>query len=59
MGVFAWITVTVLGIIGFAATGPVAGSLAAVIQSIFYGGAVASGSAFATLQGIAMAAPTP
>jgi hypothetical protein len=59
MGVLTWIAITVLGVIGFAVTGPVAGSLAALIQSTVYGGAVASGSVFATLQGIAMAAPTP
>lgn len=59
MGVLTWIAVTVLGIIGFSAIGPVAGSLAALMQSTVYGGAVAQGSVFATLQGIAMAAPTP
>lgn len=59
MGVLTWIAVTILGVIGFAVTGPVAGSLAAIIQSTVYGGAVASGSVFATLQSIAMAAPTP
>jgi hypothetical protein len=59
MGVLAWIGVTVLGIIGFAVTGPVAGSLAAIIQSSVYGGTVAAGSWFAIAQSVAMAAPTP
>lgn len=59
MGVLAYCLVTILGLIGFATTGPVAGSLAALIQSVFYGGTVAAGSAFAIAQSIAMAAPTP
>lgn len=59
MGLLTYIGVTILGVIGFAATGPVAGSLAAIIQSTFYGGAVAAGSWFAVAQGVAMAAPTP
>jgi hypothetical protein len=59
MGVLTWVAITVLGIIGFAVTGPVAGSLAAIIQSTVYGGAVTAGSWFAVAQGIAMAAPTP
>lgn len=59
MGLLAYIGITVLGIIGFAATGPVGGSLAAIIQSTFYGGAVAAGSWFAVAQSVAMAAPTP
>jgi hypothetical protein len=59
MGVLTWAAITVLGIIGFAVTGPVAGSLAALIQSTVYGGAVASGSIFASLQAFAMVAPTP
>jgi len=46
--------VGVLGLIGFGAAGPVAGSLAAAIQSAFYGGAVTGGSLFAVLQSIAM-----
>ena len=58
MGFLSWLTVTILGFIGFAATGPVAGTLAAGIQS-FYGGAVAAGSWFAWAQAVAMAAPTP
>ena len=59
MGLLTWIAVTVLGVIGFAATGPVAGSIAAGIQSTFYGGAVTAGSWFAAAQSIAMASPTP
>jgi hypothetical protein len=49
----------VLGVIGFAVTGPVAGTIAAGIQSVFYGGTVAAGSWFAIAQSIAMTAPTP
>ena len=59
MGCLTYLFVTILGVIGFAVTGPVAGSLAALIQSTVYGGAVASGSWFALAQGVAMAAPTP
>lgn len=59
MGVLTGIVVTILGVIGFAATGPVGGSLAALIQSAFYGGAVSAGSWFAIAQSIAMASPTP
>ena len=59
MGVLAWLGITILGIIGFAVTGPVAGSLAAIIQSSVYGGSVAAGSWFAVAQSVAMAAPTP
>lgn len=59
MGVFTWIAVTILGAIGFAVTGPVAGSLAAIVQSSVYGGTVAAGSWFAVAQSIAMTAPTP
>jgi hypothetical protein len=59
MGVLAWIGITILGVIGFAVTGPVAGSLAAIVQSSVYGGTVAAGSWFAVAQSIAMAAPTP
>ncbi|KAG9003995.1 hypothetical protein FRB95_001618 [Tulasnella sp. JGI-2019a] len=43
-----------LGLLGFSAAGPVAGSIAAMIQSTCYGGAVASGSAFALAQSAAM-----
>jgi len=43
-----------LGLLGFSAAGPVAGSIAAGIQSAVYGGAVASGSAFALAQAAAM-----
>ncbi|KAG8880503.1 hypothetical protein FRB97_000738 [Tulasnella sp. 331] len=43
-----------LGLLGFSAVGPVAGSIAATIQSVCYGGAVASGSAFALAQAAAM-----
>ena len=59
MGVLTWVVVTVLGVIGFAATGPVGGSLAAWAQATFYGGAVTAGSWFAAAQSVAMAAPTP
>lgn len=59
MGFAAYAVVTVLGVIGFAVTGPVGGSLAALIQSACYGGAVSAGSWFAIAQSIAMAAPTP
>lgn len=59
MGLLTWAGITILGAVGFATTGPVGGSLAAWIQATFYGGAVASGSMFATLQSIAMASPTP
>ena len=59
MGVLTWVGVTLVGAIGFAATGPVGGSVAALIQSSVYGGAVASGSWFAILQSFAMTAPTP
>ncbi|KAH8113537.1 hypothetical protein DFH11DRAFT_1727551 [Phellopilus nigrolimitatus] len=43
-----------LSLIGFSAVGPVAGSLAATAQSVFYGGAVQAGSAFAFCQSAAM-----
>ncbi|KAI5121031.1 hypothetical protein M0805_008607 [Coniferiporia weirii] len=43
-----------LNLIGFSAVGPVAGSIAAGIQSVFYGGAVQAGSAFAFCQSAAM-----
>jgi hypothetical protein len=59
MGLLTWAGVTILGVIGFAVTGPVAGSLAAVMQSSFYGGTIAAGSWFAWAQSIAMASPTP
>lgn len=58
MGLVAWGVVTTLGVIGFAATGPVGGSIAALIQSTVYGGTVAAGSWFAMAQAAAMAAPT-
>lgn len=45
---------SILRVIGFSSIGPVAGSLAAFIQSFFYGGAVASGSIFAFMQSTAM-----
>nr|XP_018916052.1 PREDICTED: uncharacterized protein LOC109043325 [Bemisia tabaci] len=47
----------VAGLLGFSAAGPVAGSLAAGAQA--YVGNVAAGSAFAAVQALAMAAPTP
>jgi hypothetical protein len=59
MGFFAALGVTILGVIGFAVTGPVAGSIAAIIQSSFYGGTVAAGSLFSIAQSTAMASPTP
>lgn len=59
MGLLTGIVVTILGVIGFAVTGPVAGSIAATIQSVCYGGAVGAGSWFAMAQSVAMAAPTP
>jgi hypothetical protein len=59
MGFLTYVAVTGLGIIGFAVTGPVAGSIAAIVQSSVYGGAVATGSWFAIAQSVAMAAPTP
>ena len=40
--------------IGFAVTGPVAGSIAACIQALCYGGKVVAGSLFAIAQSIAM-----
>ena len=59
MGILTAAGLFALGAIGFAATGPVAGSIAAIIQSTVYGGAVASGSVFAILQSIAMSPLTP
>lgn len=59
MGFLAWTAVTALGVIGFAVTGPVAGSIAASVQSTVYGGAVGAGSWFAMAQSIAMTAPLP
>ena len=59
MGFLTYAAITILGVIGFAVTGPVGGSLAAIIQSSVYGGSVAAGSWFAILQSIAMTAPTP
>ncbi|KAG8914236.1 hypothetical protein FRC01_004164 [Tulasnella sp. 417] len=43
-----------LGLLGFSAAGPVAGSVAAWIQATFYGGAVGSGSLLAMAQSAAM-----
>ncbi|KAG8917678.1 hypothetical protein FRC01_002297 [Tulasnella sp. 417] len=48
------LAVGALNLVGFSSVGPVAGSLAATIQSIFYGGAVGSGSLFALCQSAAM-----
>lgn len=59
MGFLTYLGVTTLGVIGFAATGPVAGSLAAFIQSMCYGGIIEAGSWFSIAQSIAMASPTP
>ncbi|KAG8905091.1 hypothetical protein FRC01_008477 [Tulasnella sp. 417] len=43
-----------LNVVGFSSAGPVAGTLAASVQSAAYGGAVTSGSLFALCQGAAM-----
>ncbi|KAL5482936.1 hypothetical protein ACEPAI_9531 [Sanghuangporus weigelae] len=43
-----------LGALGFSAIGPVAGSIAAGIQSTVYGGAVGAGSLFAFCQSLTM-----
>ncbi|KAG9030319.1 hypothetical protein FS837_003294 [Tulasnella sp. UAMH 9824] len=48
------LAVGALNLVGFSSVGPVAGSLAATIQSIVYGGAVGSGSIFALCQSAAM-----
>ena len=61
-GIGAAITATgvgvpILGMLGFAASGPVAGTIAAAAQS--YIGDVALGSIFSACQTMAMAAPTP
>ncbi|KIO20248.1 hypothetical protein M407DRAFT_221114 [Tulasnella calospora MUT 4182] len=48
------IALGVLNVVGFSSAGPVAGSLAAAIQSAVYGGAVTSGSLFALCQSAAM-----
>lgn len=57
MGFLSIVAVGALGLIGFSPVGPVAGSIAAVVQSTVYGGAVASGSFFAIAQSIAMLSP--
>jgi hypothetical protein len=54
MGVFKCIGVSLLKGIGFAVTGPIAGSIAACIQSIAYGGAVGARSLFAFAQSAVM-----
>ena len=54
MGFLACLGVSALRVIGFAVTGPVAGSVAAAIQSIVYGGSVVAGSLFAWAQSVAM-----
>ncbi len=59
MGLLTYLAITGLQIVGFAVTGPVAGSAAAFIQSTVYGGTVAAGSWFALAQSIAMTLPTP
>ncbi|KAG8979719.1 hypothetical protein FRB90_007997, partial [Tulasnella sp. 427] len=48
------LAVGALGLVGFSAIGPVAGSIAAAIQSVIYGGAVGAGSLFALCQSAAM-----
>ncbi len=57
LGGVATIVAVKLGIhaIGFTATGVAARSIAAVIQSVVYGGAVASTSIFAVLQSVGAA----
>ena len=55
MGLIVSAVTAVLGAVGFSAAGPVAGSIAAGIQSAVYGGAVAKGSLFACAQSITMA----
>ena len=56
MSILGSIVITILRGIGFAVTGPIAGSLAALIQAVVYGGKVAAGSLFAVAQHIAMTA---
>ena len=48
------VCVCVLRAIGFAITGPIKGSLAALIQGVCYGGKVVAGSVFACCQSMAM-----
>ncbi|KIO20251.1 hypothetical protein M407DRAFT_139678 [Tulasnella calospora MUT 4182] len=48
------LAVGALNLVGFGSAGPVAGSIAAGIQSAVYGGAVTSGSIFALCQSAAM-----
>lgn len=71
MGIISYIVVTgvgtivtstgigaeILPYIGFSSAGPMVGSIAAGAQA--YVGNIAAGSLFATLQSIAMTAPTP
>lgn len=57
MGFLSVLAVGGLALIGFSPAGPVAGSIAAIVQATAYGGAVTSGSAFAIAQSIAMASP--
>ena len=59
MGILGTILVVTVGVIGFSATGPVAGSIAATIQSVVYGGTVGAESFFAICQSIAMSPLTP
>ncbi len=63
MGFLTYIAVTTVGagltLIGFGVAGPIGGSIAASVQSAWYGGAVASGSLFSVLQSVAMTLPTP
>jgi hypothetical protein len=54
MGLLTFIALAALGAVGFGPVGIVGGSIAATIQSVFYGGAVASGSVFALLTSFAM-----
>ncbi|TDZ36485.1 hypothetical protein C8035_v008269 [Colletotrichum spinosum] len=46
-----------LWLIGFGSAGPIAGSLAALIQAVVYGAAVPAGGVFAFLQHLAMVLP--
>ena len=54
MGIVVAIVSIVLSAIGFGSAGPIAGSVAAGVQSVCYGGAVKASSAFAVAQSAAM-----
>jgi hypothetical protein len=59
MGFLATLGVTMLRFIGFAVVGPVVGSIAAIIQAIFFKGTIRAGSWFARAQSVAMTSRTP